>query len=85
MPWSGSKPLSRLEFTGAAEPVLEFAQRGWATSLVEMSAADPRCPLLSPLLSVLVNQVLIADQAFLSVSFSRLMALLPLIRIQGIS
>ena len=85
MSCSGSKPLSRLEFTRAAEPVLECAQRGGATSLVEMSAADPRCPLLSPLLSVLVNQVLIADQAFLSVSFSRLMALLPLICIQGIS
>lgn len=73
------KPLSKLQFTGAAEPGLEFAQRGWATALVEMSAADPCCPLLSPLLSVLVNQALIADQAFLSLSFSRLMALLPLI------
>lgn len=57
------EPLSNLQFAGAAEPALECIHRGWATSLVETSAADPCCPLLSPSLSVLVNQLLIADQA----------------------
>lgn len=79
------KPLSEPQLTGAAERGLACAQRGWATPLVETSAADPRCPLQSPLLSVLVNQVLIADQAFLSISFSRLMALLPLIYVKGVA
>lgn len=55
--------LSSLQFARAAEPAPENAPGGWATSLVETSAADPRCPLPSPSLSVLVNQVLIADQA----------------------